>query len=63
MEFVKSMVAVKTILNDVESTDSRLRKVFFDRDIDGYITILSGKVDTIFEVTDIIIKYLAEMYD
>jgi hypothetical protein len=63
MELVKSMVAVKTILNDVESTDSRLTKVFFDRDIDGYITILSGKVDTIFEVTDIVTKYLAEMYD
>lgn len=63
MEFVQSMIAVKTILNNVESTDSRLTKVFFDQNIDGYITILSGKVDTIFEVSEAVIKYLEEKYD
>lgn len=63
MEIVKSMIAVKTIFNNVESTDSRLTKVFFDQNIDGYITILSGKVDTVFEVSEAVLKYLAKKYD
>jgi len=58
MKFVDSLITVKTILNNVEETDARPTLVYFDDKIPNFISVLSGKVDTVFDVSERIIEHL-----
>jgi hypothetical protein len=56
--FVESMITVKAILNNVENTDARPSSIFEFESIPNYFCIFSGKVDTVIDIAENLMKKL-----